>query len=60
MITLLAEFFVIIGLDLIPPQNFAELLPYLFTVLLGFALIGSIFGLFRSLVRLIVSGGAKY
>lgn len=60
MITLLAEFFAIIGLNVIPPQNFAELLPYLFTVLLGFALIGAIFSVFRSLVKLIMSGGARY
>ena len=35
MAALVAEFFGIVGLDMVPPDNLAELIPYLLTVLVA-------------------------
>ncbi len=60
MIDTLAEFFAIVGLDITPPQTMAELIPYLLTVFLGFALIAAIFRMFRAIVTAIVGRGARF
>lgn len=44
MAALVAEFFGIVGLDMVPPDNLAELIPYLLTVLVS--------GVFRVIGRL--------
>ncbi len=36
MASVVAEFFNIIGVDMLPPDNLAELIPYLLTVLISF------------------------
>ena len=49
MAALVAEFFGIVGLDRVPPDNLAELIPYLLTVLVGVVLVS---GVFRVIGRL--------
>lgn len=43
MALVISEFFQIIGLDMVPPENMAELIPYLLTVLVGVALVSGVF-----------------
>lgn len=43
MAEIIAEFFGVIGEDVIPPDNLAELIPYLLTVLIGVALVSTVF-----------------
>ena len=43
MAEIIAEFFGVIGEDIIPPDNLAELIPYLLTVLIGVALVSTVF-----------------
>ncbi len=49
MAALVAEFFSIMGLDMVPPDNLSELIPYLLTVLVGVVLVS---GVFRVIGRL--------
>lgn len=49
MAELVAEFFGIMGLDMVSPDNLAELIPYLLTVLAGIVLVS---GVFRVIGRL--------
>ena len=49
MAAVVAEFFGIIGVDILPPSNLAELIPYLLTVLVGVVLVS---GVFRVIGRL--------
>lgn len=49
MAALVAEFFGIVDLDMVPPDNLAELIPYLLTVLVGVVLVS---GVFRVIGRL--------
>lgn len=43
MAAVVAEFFGVMGLDMVPPENLAELIPYLLTVLVGVALVSGVF-----------------
>lgn len=43
MAQIVAEFFGIIGVDVLPPDNLAELIPYLLTVLIGVVLVSTVF-----------------
>lgn len=54
MVEQLAQLLGIIGLDITPPETMGELLPYLFMVFLGFALLGAIIRLFRFFASLIM------
>lgn len=49
MVTVIAEFFQIIGLDVIPPSNMAELIPYLLQVIVGVWLVSITFGIIKEL-----------
>lgn len=49
MAALVAEFFTIMGLDMVPPDNLSELIPYLLTVLVAVVLVS---GVFRVIGRL--------
>ena len=42
MASVVAEFFGIIGVDMLPPDNLAELIPYLLTVLIGVVLVSTV------------------
>ena len=39
-----AEFFQITGVDMLPPDNLAELIPYLLQVVVGVVLVSGVFG----------------
>lgn len=43
MAAVVAEFFGIIGLEMVPPENLAQLIPYLLTVLVGVVLVSGVF-----------------
>ncbi len=59
MVEALAQFFGIIGLDTAPPENMAELIPYLLTVALGIGLVAAIFRMFRAIVTGIITRGTR-
>ena len=43
MADVISDFFLIIGVGSVPPQNLAELIPYLLQVLVGVALVSGVF-----------------
>lgn len=43
MAAVVAEFFQIVGVDVVPPTNMAELIPYLLTVFIGIVLVIGVF-----------------
>lgn len=55
MAALVAEFFGIVGLDMTPPSNLAELIPYLLTVVVGVALVSGVFGVIGKLAEVLLS-----
>ena len=44
MVYVVAEFFQVIGLDEVPPETLAELIPYLLHMVVGVALVSGVFG----------------
>ena len=44
MADVVSEFFQIIGVDMVPPSNLAELIPYLLQIVVGVALVSGVFG----------------
>lgn len=54
MAEILAEFFGIIGVDMIPPNNLAELIPYLLTVFVGVALVSVVFRVIGRLAEVLM------
>lgn len=54
MAEIIAEFFGVIGEDVIPPDNLAELIPYLLTVLIGVALVSTVFRVIGRLAEVIM------
>lgn len=55
MAVIVAEFFGIIGVDVVPPANMAELIPYLFTVVVGVALVSAVFRVIGKLAELLLN-----
>ena len=53
MASVVAEFFQIIGLEMVPPQTLAELIPYLLQVVVGVALVSGVFGVIGKIAELI-------
>lgn len=49
MASVVSEFFSVIWVDMVPPDNLSELIPYLLTVFVGVALVS---GVFRVIGRL--------
>jgi hypothetical protein len=43
MAQIVAQFFNIIGGDIIPPANMEELIPYIFTIVIGIFLVSGVF-----------------
>lgn len=43
MAAVVSNFFNIIGVDAVPPETLAELIPYLLTVYVGLALVSGVF-----------------
>lgn len=54
MAEIIAEFFGVIGVDMVPPDNLAELIPYLLTVLIGVALVSIVFRVIGRLAEVIM------
>lgn len=54
MAEIIAEFFGIIGVDMVPPTNLAELIPYLLTVFVGVALVSVVFRVIGRLAEVIM------
>lgn len=54
MAEIVAEFFGVIGEDMIPPDNLAELIPYLLTVLIGVVLVSTVFRVIGRLAEVIM------
>ena len=54
MAEIIAEFFGVIGEDMIPPDNLAELIPYLLTILIGVALVTTVFRVIGRLAEVIM------
>ena len=44
MAYVVAQFFQIVGLEEVPPENLSELIPYLLHVIVGVALVSAVFG----------------
>ena len=54
MAEIIAEFFSVIGEDMIPPDNLAELIPYLLTIFIGLALVCTVFRVIGRLAEVIM------
>ena len=54
MAEIVAEFFGVIGEDMIPPDNLAELIPYLLTVLIGVVLVSTVFRVIGRLAEVVM------
>ena len=54
MAEIVAEFFGVIGEDIIPPDNLAELIPYLLTILVGVALVSTVFRVIGRLAEVVM------
>lgn len=54
MASVVAEFFQIIGVSMVPPDNLAELIPYLLTVFVGVALVSGVFRVIGRLAELLM------
>ena len=54
MAAVVADFFGVIGVGLYPPDNLAELIPYLLTVLAGVALVSGVFRVIGRLAEVLI------
>ena len=54
MAQLIAEFFSIVSVDVVPPSTLAELIPYLLTVFVGVALVSAVFAVIGKLAQVIL------
>jgi len=54
MAEVVAEFFGIIGVDAVPPETLAELIPYLLTVFVGVFLVSAVFRVIGRLAEVIM------
>ena len=54
MAEIVAEFFGVIGEDIIPPDNLAELIPYLLIIFIGLALVCTVFRVIGRLAEVIM------
>lgn len=55
MAAVVAEFFQIVGVDVVPPTNMAELIPYLLTVFIGIVLVISVFRIVAAVASALVN-----
>lgn len=55
MASVVAEFFQIIGVDMMPPENIAELIPYLLQIGVGIALVSAVFGVLGKLADIVLN-----
>ncbi len=55
MAAVVAQFFGVVGLDMVPPTNMAELIPYLITLTVGMFLVAQVYRLIGSIIRALFS-----
>lgn len=55
MVAVIAEFFQITGIGVIPPSNMAELIPYLLTVAVGVFLVSAVFRVISAIGRALLN-----
>lgn len=55
MAAVVAEFFQIVGVDVVPPTNMAELIPYLLTVFIGIVLVIGVFCIVAAVASALVN-----
>ena len=55
MAAIVAEFFGIIGVDVTPPSNMAELIPYLLTVFISIVLVVAVFRIVGAIAAALVN-----
>lgn len=54
MAAVVANFFSIVGVDAVPPETLAELVPYLLTVFVGLALVSGVFRVIGKLAEVLM------
>lgn len=54
MAAIVANFFSIIGVDAVPPETLAELIPYLLTVFVGLVLVSGVFRVIGKLAEILM------
>lgn len=54
MVEIVAEFFGVIGVDAVPPETLAELIPYLLTVFIGVVLVSTVFRVLGRLAEVVM------
>lgn len=55
MAAVVAEFFQIVGVDVVPPTNMAELIPYLLTVFISIVLVIEVFRIVAAVASALVN-----
>jgi hypothetical protein len=55
MAAVVAEFFQVIGVDMTPPTNMVELIPYLLTVVVGVFLVAQVFRVISAIAYSLVN-----
>lgn len=54
MAAVVSEFFTVVWVDMIPPDNLAELIPYLLSVFVSVALVSGVFRVIGRMVEVIM------
>ncbi len=54
MAAVVANFFSIVGVDMVPPKTLADLIPYLLTVFVGLALVSGVFHVIGKLAEILM------
>ena len=54
MAEVVSEFFTVVWMDMIPPDNLAELIPYLLSVFVSVALVSGVFRVIGRIVELLM------
>lgn len=54
MAEVVSEFFTVVWVDMIPPDNLAELIPYLLSVFVSVALVSGVFRVIGRMVEVIM------
>lgn len=51
---IVAEFFSLVGLDMVPPENMAELIPYLLTFTVSVCLVSGVFRVIGKIADILI------
>lgn len=60
MADVIAQFFGLVGVDLVPPATFSELIPYLLVAFLGIGIVAGVFSMFRYIATWVSTGRARF